>query len=338
MEQDGQVMLISGEAGIGKSRILFSLAQDFAANEAQQFILLGSVIHKNSAFYSVKASLHSLIGLADSDTAEDRRAKLHSFLTELEINADKVATPIARLMGFDEDLGELAPASLPEKEKVETINALTELCVSLSQQKPLLLMVDDAHWIDPSTLEFLSRWVNMLSQQCCLLLVTARPEFVSPWKNLAHATTLELNRFGKRETIALIESIAGSRPDKALLDQIVARTDGVPLFIEELTKMVMDYGILADDASFDGELSHDIPESLQDILMARLDKLNTVKKIAQIASVIGRTFSLSVVSKVHNKAESVIQEAFVKLVDADLIVSISGPGEDPVFRFRHALV
>ena len=170
------------------------------------------------------------------------------------------------------------------------------------------------------------------------MLITARPEFLSPWKNLAHVTALELNRFGRRETIALIEGIAGTRPPDPLLNQIVTRTDGVPLFIEELTKMILDAGILTDGAEFKGDLTLAIPESLQDSLMARLDRLAAVKEVAQIAAAIGRTFGRAVLSRVQGGSESEIDDALSKLVDADLIVPLGGIGEAPSYRFRHALV
>ncbi|MDI3337208.1 adenylate/guanylate cyclase domain-containing protein [Defluviimonas aestuarii] len=337
-EGDGQVMLVTGEAGIGKSRIIFSLDQELPDGEANRLVLFGSVIHKNSPFYSAKEAFGVLLNLSKSDTDEVKRRKLHLFLDGLDVDQSFVAPPIANLLGFGEDFAGLSATSHPEQEKLEAINAMIQVCGAMSDQKPLLMVIDDAHWIDPSTLEFVSRWISLLQRQRCLLLITARPEFVSPWKNLAHVTALELNRLGRRETIALIENIAQVRPPEPILKQIVLRTDGVPLFIEELTKMVIESGLLAGGETFKGDLSLAIPASLQDSLMSRLDRLTEVRQVAQIASTIGRTFDRTILCRVHAGEERTVDDALAKLIDADLIVPVGGMDEEAVFQFRHALV
>ncbi len=338
-EGDGQVLVITGEGGIGKSRIVFSLSGKLTEENAGavQLTLFGSPLHKNSAFYSVKAALAALLRLGEAESAEVQRQKLNAFLTRFGVDQIPTVGPLARLLGFDEALGEMTAAS-PEREKAEIISALLKLTAAMTSEQPLLMVLDDVHWIDPSTLEFVSRWIEMLPERRCLLLITARPEFVSPWKNLAHVTSLELNRLGRRETVAMIENIAGRRPPDTLLDQIVARTDGVPLFIEELTKMIVESGILTEGQAFRGNLALAIPESLQDSLMARLDRLAAVKEVAQVAAVIGRSFTGEVLSRVQDRPEAEVAEALSKLIDADLIVPTGGVGETPSFRFRHALV
>lgn len=336
-EGDGQVLVINGDAGIGKSRIVFSLGNDLADGEANLLTLFGSPLHKSTAFYSVKVALAEFLDLAEADTPETRRGKLDAYLERLGLDHSILAPPLARLLGFGDAFADAA-ASSPEREKIEIISALLRLFAAMAEERPLLMVLDDVHWIDPSTLELVSRWIDALPGRKCLLLITARPEFVAPWKNLAHVTALELNRLGRRDTVSLIESIAGIRPPDALLDQIVARTDGVPLFIEELTKMVMEAGILAEGEEFKGDLSVAIPESLQDSLMARLDRLAAVKEVAQIAAAIGRSFSREVLSRVQRRSDSEVADALAKLADADLIVPVGGIGEEPIYRFRHALV
>ena len=338
-EGDGQVLVITGEGGIGKSRIVFSLSGDLTEEDAEaaQLTLFGSPLHKNSAFYSVKEALAALLHLGETEHAEEQRQKLDAFLTRFGLDQTHVVGPLARLLGLDDGFGEMAAAS-PEREKAEIIGALLQLTAAMADGQPLLMVLDDVHWIDPSTLEYVSRWIEVLPGRRCLLLITARPEFVSPWKNLAHVTSLELNRLGRRETVAMIESIAGRCPPAAFLDQIVARTDGVPLFIEELTKMIVEAGILAEGDAFQGDLSLVIPESLQDSLMARLDRLAAVKEVAQVAAAIGRTFTQEVLSRVQDRPEAEVAEALGKLADADLIVPTGGIGEAPSYRFRHALV
>ncbi len=338
IEGDGQVMVISGEAGIGKSRIAFALDQDLVDGTANRLSLFGSVIHKNSAFYSVKSAFEALLALVESDTNEMKRDKLETYLDGIGLDAGLIGPPMFALLGFADGMGISQTPAFPEREKENIINALLQICAAMSDQKPLLMLVDDAHWIDPSTLEFLSRWIAALPLRRCLMLITARPEFESPWKNLAHVTSLELNRLGRREAIKLIESIAGNRPSEDLLRQIVSRTDGVPLFIEELTKMIVEAGLLNGEADFKGDLAHAIPESLQASLLARLDRMSEVKEVAQVAAAIGRTFQRALLARVQGGSDAVIHTALTKLIDADLVLPVGGAGDDHTYRFRHALV
>jgi tetratricopeptide (TPR) repeat protein len=278
-----------------------------------------------------------LLGISEVDQAAEKRRKVDGFVAALGVDDGTVASPIAGLFGVADDVSTQMTAS-PERQKLEIINALLKLCVAMSAKRPLLMILDDAHWIDPSTLEFVSRWIDALPGRRCLTLITARPEFVSPWKNLPHVTGLELNRLGKRETIALIEKIAGTSLPAPLLEQIVSRTDGVPLFIEELTKMIVEAGFLAEGVDFRGDLSLAIPDSLQDSLMARLDRLASVKEVAQVAAAIGRNFTLEVLARVQGRSDREVEDALSKLVDADLIVPMGGIVEKQSYRFRHALV
>ncbi|MHA3978763.1 adenylate/guanylate cyclase domain-containing protein [Halovulum sp. GXIMD14794] len=335
-ENDGQVLVITGEAGIGKSRIVFALGQGIVSDGMRQLTLYGSSLYKNSAFHPVKAALSELIDLPVGSAPAEQRARIETFVEGLGMDP-ATAAPIARLMGITDALDAAAPAS-PDREKSLIIDALLQILSGLERDRPLLLVMEDAHWIDPTTLELVSRWIDGLSGRRCLVLITARPEFVPQWRNLAHVTSLELNRFGRRDTIRLIESIAGARPHDLLLDQIVARTDGVPLFIEELTKMLIEAGIFGEGGDFTGELSHAIPESLQDSLMARLDRLSSAKETAQVAAAIGRTFSGAVLSRVRRRSQEEVAAALDQLVDADLIVPVHTPGEEQLYRFRHALV
>lgn len=334
---DGQVLVVTGEGGIGKSRIVFSLSRSLPEGEVFEFTLFGSPLRKNSAFHSVKAALSALFRFGETENAAAQRRKLDAFLARLRLDRSHAGGPLGRLLGIDDGVAETAAAT-PEREKAEIIDALLKLTTALAEERPLLMALDDVQWIDPSTLEFVSRWIDVIPGRRALLLVTARPEFVSPWKNLAHVTSLELNRLGPDDTVAMIESIAGRRPPSALVDQIVARTDGVPLFIEELTKMIIEAGILAEGEKFQDHLSRAIPESLQDSLMVRLDRLAAVKEVAQIAAAIGRTFTQHVISRVQDRPKSEVAAALDKLAEADLIVPMSGIGGSPSYRFRHALV
>ncbi|AZL60757.1 hypothetical protein EI545_19185 [Tabrizicola piscis] len=338
IEGDGQVMVISGEAGIGKSRIVFAMDQELAEGTTSRLALFGSVIHKNSAFYSVRLAFEALLGLADSDSIEFKREKLLVYLADLKLDPVLVGEPILELLGVPDATGMVRPPSFPEREKTKIIKALLQLCAAMSERKPLLMLIDDVHWIDPSTLEFLSRWIEAMPLRRCLMLITARPEFESPWKNLAHVSALELNRLGRRESIKLIESIVGRPMPEPLMQQIVSRTDGVPLFIEELTKMIVEAGFLEGTADFREDLLHSIPESLQASLLARLDRMSEVKEVAQVAAAIGRTFQRPLLARVQGGSDALVQAALTKLIDADLVVPVGDHGDEPTYRFRHALV
>ncbi len=338
-EGDGQVLVVSGNAGIGKSRVVFSLSRDVADGHISQLTLFGSPLHRNSAFHCVVAALGSALGFAIEGSDETRHRQLDALLDRLQLDPAVTGPPLAGLLGFADGSNAVssasAPTPAPERQKNAIINALLRVCAAIAREQPLLMVLDDVQWIDPSTLEFVSRWIDDLPRQHCLLLITARSEFVSPWRNLAHVTSLELNRFGRRDTLALIETIAGNRLLPALLDQIVARADGVPLFIEELTKMIVEAGMSAQDDGFKGDLSLAIPGSLQDSLMARLDRLAATKEVAQIAAAIGRTFDLDILSRVQDRPNDEVADALEKLIDADLLVRGAGP---TTYRFRHALV
>ena len=338
IESDGQVMVISGEAGIGKSRIVFAMDQELAEGTANRLLLFGSVIHKNSAFYSVRLAFVALLALADSDTIEIKREKLMKYLAELDLDPGLAGEPILELLGVPDGTGTVRTPSFPERAKTRIIKALLLVCAAMSERRPLLMLIDDVHWIDPSTLEFLSRWIEAMPLRRCLMLITARPEFESPWKNLAHVSALELNRLGRRESIKLIESIVGGPMPEPLMQQIVSRTDGVPLFIEELTKMIVEAGYMEGTADFREDLLNSIPESLQASLLARLDRMSEVKEVAQVAAAIGRTFQRPLLARVQGGSDEVVQTALTKLIDADLVVPVGEHGDEPTYRFRHALV
>ena len=172
-------------------------------------------------------------------------------------------------MGLEGSTSLVAPMG-PEREKGALIEALLQLCAGLEQHQPLLLLLDDVHWFDASTLEFVNGWIEQVSNRRCLILMTARTEFQSPWRNQSHVTSLELNRLVRRDIYKLVESISGLQPSPEVLSQLADRTDGVPLFVEELTKMAMESGLLVNRGQSQAELSMAIPESLQDSLMARL--------------------------------------------------------------------
>ena len=227
-------------------------------------------------------------------------------------------------------------------QKRRTLQALVDQLAGLAAQQPVLALYEDVHWIDPSTLELLGLVIERIRQLPVLVLITFRPEFQPPWTGHAHVTTLTMSRLGRRQGADLVARVTGDKPLPAeVVEQIVARTDGVPLFVEELTKTVLESGLLA-DAGDRYELSGPlpplaIPTTLHDSLMARLDRLAPVKEVAQIGAVIGREFSHELLAAVSPLSEAELGEALDQLVASELVFRRGAPPE-ATYSFKHALV
>ena len=227
-------------------------------------------------------------------------------------------------------------------QKRRTLQALVDQLAGLAAQQPVLALYEDVHWIDPSTLELLGLVIERIRQLPVLVLITFRPEFQPPWTGQAHVTTLTMSRLGRRQGADLVARVTGDKPLPAeIVEQIVARTDGVPLFVEELTKTVLESGLLA-DAGDRYELSGPlpplaIPTTLHDSLMARLDRLAPVKEVAQIGAVIGREFSHELLAAVSPLSEAELSAALDQLVSSELVFRRGTPPE-ATYTFKHALV
>ena len=231
---------------------------------------------------------------------------------------------------------------VPSEQKERTIAALIALFAGLAKDAPVLALLEDAHWIDPSSLDVFSRLVDRLPDLRALLVVTFRPEFAPPWVGRAHVTSLQLNRFGRRQVIAMVDRVTGGKALPAeILEQIVAKTDGVPLFVEELTKTVLEFGLLREEEGGYVLVSAltplAIPSTLQDLLMARLDRLAPVKETAQVAAAIGREFSYRLLEAVSPIQGAELQDALAQLMAAELIHGRGAPPE-ATYVFKHALV
>jgi predicted ATPase len=222
------------------------------------------------------------------------------------------------------------------------LQALVDQMVRLAGQQPVLALYEDAHWIDPSTLEFLGLVVERIRQLPVLALITFRPEFQWPWDAYAHVTTLTLSRLGRRQGADLVARVTGTKPlPTEVVEQILARTDGVPLFVEEPTKAVLESGLLA-DAGDRYELSGPlpplgIPTTLHDSLMARLDGLAPVKEVAQIGALIGREFSHELLAAVAPMSANQLGDALEQLVNSELVLR-RGTAPDATYSFKHALI
>jgi class 3 adenylate cyclase/predicted ATPase len=334
---EGQVVLLSGEAGIGKSRVTDALRAHVANKLHVRLRYHCSPYHTSSPLYPVIAQLERASGFARDDDEEAKLDKLDRLLGK----ADAETALIAGLLSLSVE--RYPPLDLsPQQKKTQTIGVLAAQVRRLAWDQPVLMIFEDVHWADPTSLETIGAVIESIDDIPCLLVVTFRPEFKPPWSDQGHATALTLNRLGRKQSTAMVAKVTGGKAlPEPVLDEIVAKTDGIPLFVEELTKTVLEAGILVERANgyeLDGPLPPlAIPATLQDSLMARLDKLNSVKEVAQIAACIGREFSNDFLAAASPLKTSDLEQALQKLVNSELIFCRGTPPE-LTYVFKHALV
>jgi class 3 adenylate cyclase/predicted ATPase len=338
---DGQVVLIGGEAGIGKSRMLQALREQLGSEPHVTVSHVCSPYHSNSALHPLIAQLDRAAGLAADDEPGDKLAKLEALLARATVQPDDAVPLIATLFGIPSDPWYPALNLSPQRHKQRTFEVLLEQLAGLARDQPVVDLYEDLHWADPSTLELLDLLVERVRTLPVLVVLTYRPEFNPHWTGESHVTALTMNRLGRRQGTALVDRIAGKALPAEVLKQVLARTDGVPLFIEELTKTVLESGLLI-DAGDHYELAGPlpplaIPATLHDSLMARLDRLAPVKEVAQIGAVIGREFSHELLAAVADRPETELNTALDQLVSSELVFRRSSP-PDATYRFKHALV
>jgi class 3 adenylate cyclase/predicted ATPase len=341
-DSDGQAVLLSGESGIGKSRLIRTLRARLGNEPYTPLSHYCSPHHINSALHPVIGLLERAARLERDEPAEVQLTKLEAVIARSSDRPDEVVPLFAALLGVPTGTRYLAPTLTPEMQKRRTLQALVDQLAGLAAQQPVLAAYEDVHWIDPSTLEFLGLVIERIRELPVLVLVTFRPEFQPPWTNLAHVITLPMSRLGRRQGADLVARVSGDKPlPAAIVEQIVARTDGIPLFVEELTKTVLESGLLA-DAGDRWELSERlpplaIPTTLHDSLIARLDRLASVKEVAQIGAVIGREFSHQLVAAVADRSGADLDAALEQLVASELVFRRGTPPE-ATYSFKHALV
>jgi class 3 adenylate cyclase len=341
-EGEGQVVLLSGEPGIGKSRIVRALRERIAGEPHTPLSHYCSPYHTNSALYPVISLLERAAGFSRDDRAAARLKKLEALLARGTEALGEAIPLVAALLGIETGERYPAPALSPQRQKQRTLEVLIDQVEGLAVRQPVLAMYEDLHWVDPTTLEALDLLVERVQRLPVLVLITFRPDFVSPWIGHAHVMQLSLSRLTRRHGQALVEEVTGGKSlPEAMLDLILAKTDGVPLFVEELTKTVLESDLLTDAGdhyALAGPLIPlAIPATLQDSLMARLDRLAPVKEVAQTGAVIGREFSHDLVARVSPLPEAKLGEALDQLVAAELIFR-RGTAPQATYTFKHALV
>lgn len=338
---DGQVVLLEGEPGIGKSRITNTLRELIAQEPNTRLQYQCSPFFTNSPFYPIIQQLEFAAGFVADDAPETKLDKLEAVLQRSTSDVPAVAPLFSAMLSLP--LKRYPPLNVsPQRQKELTIEALVDQLRGLARQNPVLMVFEDVHWIDPTTLEVLGHVIAAVAELPLLAIVTFRPEFEPHWSGVSHVTLHTLDRLGRRQCAAMVDLVTSNKLLPQLLkDQIVIKTDGVPLFIEELTKAVLESDIVI-DAGENYELSASvdeiaIPDTLHDSLMARLDKLIPVKEVAQIGAAIGREFSYRSIAALSPMSTPELDAALDKLVDSRLVYRRGTP-PDASYTFKHALV
>jgi class 3 adenylate cyclase/predicted ATPase len=338
----GQVVLLCGEPGIGKSRLVGTLRDRLAGEPHTDLSYFCSPHHRDSPLHPISAQLERAAGMTRHDTADEKLVKLETLLTQGSRDVQAEAPLFATLLAIPASDRCPAPALSPQALKERTLAALLAQLEGLADRRPTLLLFEDAHWIDPTSLELLDRIVEGAHQLAVLLLITFRPEFAPLWADAPHLTRMALARLGHQQGAVMVHRLAGGKEmPEEVLSQLVARTDGIPLFVEELTKSVLESGLLRDVGDryeLTGPLPPlAIPSSLHDSLMARLDRLAATKEVAQIGAVIGREFPHDLLAAAASLPEADLRRALIQLIDAEL-VSRHGTPPEATYSFKHALV
>ncbi len=342
-EGRGQVVTINGEPGIGKSVLVDGLRAVVFAEGLSQLILRCSPYHINSALHPVIEHLRRLARWQTEDSAGARFEKLEAMLEAYEQPLDEAVPLLADLLSVVVPEGRYQPLDLtPKQQKQRTQDVIVAMVLEAAERQPTLQLWEDLHWTDPSTLEFIGLLIDQAPTAALLIVATARPDFVAPWQARSHITPLTLNRLEIQHAAALVARLADMKALPAeVVDHIVTKADGVPLYVEELTKTILASDILRDAGDhyeLTGPLSSlSIPDTLQESLMARLDRLPQVRELAQLGSVLGREFAYEMISGLSTADESDLQDGLGQLVDAELLYQRGRPPRAR-YIFKHALV
>jgi class 3 adenylate cyclase/predicted ATPase len=335
---EGRVVLISGEPGIGKSRLTAALAESIAGEPHTRLRYFASPHHQDSALYPFIIQLERASGFARNDTPKAKLAKLEALILGGAKDRGEI-TLIAELLSLPNVAAELDMS--PQRKRQKLLAGLLHQLEALVESHPVLMVFEDAHWIDPTSRDLIDRTVDRVRRLPVLLLVTFRPEFQPPWTDQPHVTTLALNRLGERDGSALVEQLAGNAGvSSEIVAEIVERSDGVPLFIEELTNAVVEAGADRRVLTVSGvpASSLAVPAALHASLLGRLDRLGPrAKLVAQAGAAIGRDFTYELVATAAELAEPELQEALRRLVGSGLVFQRDVPPASE-YLFKHALV
>ncbi len=337
---EGQVVSISGEAGIGKSRLTQALREQIAEPHTTLHYQCAPY-HLNSALYPFIEQFEFEAGFERDDTTEQRLDKMEALLEGSAAEVAECAPLFAAVLSLP--TGRYPALNLsPQRQKEKTLEAMADQVEAIARRGPVLIVVEDLHWVDPTSQELLNLMVSKLHTLPELLVTTFRPEYVPPWEGRPGTTSISVTRLGRQESARIVAEVTEGRAlPPELLAEILARTDGVPLFVEELTKSVLESGLLREEGdhySLQAPIATlAIPTSLHDSLMSRLDRLGPVKGIAQLGACIGREFSYELLAHVSTLSGQELDAALQRLVDAGLVICRGTP-PDAAYIFKHALV
>ena len=326
---EGQVVLVSGEAGIGKSRLVEEFRSRLASEPHVWMESGASPLEQNTPFYAAAEMLRSALRWSD-DRSGGPLAELERALQLAGLKVREALPLIAEMLDLPIPQSYQPLTLTPEQKRRRLLGALAQCALSLARTQPTIIVLEDLHWADPSTLELTKLLVEQGATVPMMLLYTSRPEFRWPWPMRAHHSQIALDRLSDRQTREMVErvaSFAALAPEA--IEAVVKRTTGVPLFVEELTRAVVERG--------GSDSAQEIPSTLQDSLMARLDRLGGAREVAQIASVIGREFSYELLAEVSGTPEAGLQSALAKLSEAELIY-VRGIPPEATYQFKHALI
>jgi DNA-binding SARP family transcriptional activator len=338
---EGRVVLLAGEPGIGKSRLTVELQERLQAESHARLPHFCSPHHRDNELYPIISQLERAAGFRRDDTDDERLDKLEAVLAQTTTELRDAVPLIANLLSVA--AARHPPLNLtPQKRKEKTLLALLARLEGLAARAPVLMVFEDVHWIDPTSLELLDLMVERVASMSVLLVITFRPEFVPPWVGRPQVSLLALSRLPPAQRAEMIAALTGGKAlPQELLDQIIDRTDGVPLFVEELTKSVMESGILGElggcTTTSGNVIPLAIPSTLQASLLARLDRLPEAHEVVQIGAALGRSFSHELIAAVAVLPRHQLEDALAQLVSAELIFR-RGVAPDAEYTFKHALV
>ncbi|MGQ0556123.1 MAG: ATP-binding protein [Nitrospiraceae bacterium] len=342
VDGEGQVVLLCGEAGIGKSRLVRYLRDRLTEDRYKEIQSQCSPYHTNTALYPVITYLRQAAGLAGEDSVPTQLHKLDTLVVNSGLDDRVTVALLADLLSIRGDERYQLPNVSPDKRKDMTLEALVQYLHRLANRSPVLLIVEDAHWLDPTTLDLMTRIIDRIRQMRVLLLITFRPDFRPVWAEYSHVTFLTVSRLPRRQSAELIATMTGGKGLPQEVQQaILAKTDGIPLYIEELTENLLETGLLAegtDSFTLKAPLKDMvIPDSLQALLMERVDRLGPVKEVVQIGAAIGREFTYELLRATVGIADSQLNGALDLFVASGLILQ-EGERSLSRYRFKHMLV
>ena len=338
----GQVVVLSGEAGIGKSRVIQVLKASLAGEAYTEIECYCSPYYQHTAFYPMVTAVQRLLLFSPEDTPAAKLIKLEDMLERYGFELEEVVPLWTTLLSLTLPEGYPSLPLTPEQQKQKTLETLLTWLLKEAERQPVCMIMEDLHWGDASTLEWLGLLLDQVPTACMLLLLLCRPEFHPPWAPRAHLTPITLRNLGRAHVEAMAKHVAGGKTLPAgLITQIAEKTDGVPLFVEEMTKAIVESNVLRDVGDYyaltEPVEAVRIPVTLHDALMARLDRLHTAKSLAQLGAVIGRRFSYDLVKALTAYDEGRLQQELGQLVNAELLYQRGLPPH-ATYMFKHALI